>query len=147
MRGIVSTIKLLISDSKKLFWKESHCYFAVCRLVMEELALEQHSMSRELDERQILERKMIGEVEHLQEEVEHAKQSTELACQCAESLKFEVSSLEAAIVEKKMQVERLVTDMKEANLQSLTVACQDEQVKHLLEGEIQIKKNYSHRLV
>ncbi|XP_012275701.1 ras association domain-containing protein 8 [Orussus abietinus] len=104
------------------------------RLVMEELATEQHTINREGDERQMMERKIISEVEHLQNEVEQAKRSAELATQCAESLKLEVVGLESAIVEKKLQVERLVADMKEANLQSLTVACQDEQVKHLLEG-------------
>lgn len=44
-----------------------------------------------------------------------------------------MSSLEAAIIEKKKQVENLVSDMKEANLQSLSVAPADE-VKLLLEG-------------
>lgn len=91
-------------------------------------------MSREVDERKIMERKIIGEVEHLQSEVEHAKRSAELVTQCAESLKQEVASLESTIVEKKVQVERLVADMKEANLQSLAVASQDDQIKHLLEG-------------
>ncbi|XP_018404298.1 PREDICTED: ras association domain-containing protein 8-like [Cyphomyrmex costatus] len=104
------------------------------RLVMEELAMEQHNISRETDERQIMERKIISEVEHLQNEVEQAKRATELASQHAESLKLEVVNLESAIVEKKLQVERLVADMKEANLQSLAVACSDEQVKSLLEG-------------
>ncbi|KAH0946770.1 hypothetical protein HN011_011742 [Eciton burchellii] len=104
------------------------------RLVMEELAMEQHNISRESDERQIMERKIISEVEHLQNEVEQAKRATELASQHAESLKLEVVNLESAIVEKKLQVERLVADMKEANLQSLAVACSDEQVKSLLEG-------------
>ncbi|XP_043500394.1 ras association domain-containing protein 8 isoform X1 [Polistes fuscatus] len=104
------------------------------RFIMEELAVEQHNTNRETDERQIIERKIINEVERLQNEVEQAKRSAELASQCAESLKLEIVSLETAIVEKKLQVERLVADMKEANLQSLTVACQDEQVKSLLEG-------------
>nr|XP_050851108.1 ras association domain-containing protein 8 isoform X3 [Vespula vulgaris] len=104
------------------------------RFIMEELAVEQHNNNRETDERQIIERKIINEVERLQNEVEQAKRSAELASQCAESLKLEIVSLESAIVEKKLQVERLVADMKEANLQSLTVACQDEQVKSLLEG-------------
>ncbi|XP_035722329.1 uncharacterized protein LOC118441700 isoform X4 [Vespa mandarinia] len=104
------------------------------RFIMEELAVEQHNTNRETDERQIIERKIINEVERLQNEVEQAKRSAELASQCAESLKLEIVSLESAIVEKKLQVERLVADMKEANLQSLTVACQDEQVKSLLEG-------------
>jgi Ras association domain-containing protein 7/8 len=102
---------------------------------MEELAMEQHNINREADEHQMMERKIIGEVEHLQNEVEQAKRAAEMATQCAESLKQEVVNLEAAIVEKKLQVERLVADMKEANLQSLTVACQDEQIKHLLEGK------------
>lgn len=101
---------------------------------MEELAIEQHNINRETDERQVMERKIIGEVEHLQSEVEQVKRATELASQHAESLKLEVVNLESAIVEKKLQVERLVADMKEANLQSLAVACSDEQVKSLLEG-------------
>ncbi|XP_033207217.1 ras association domain-containing protein 8 [Belonocnema kinseyi] len=104
------------------------------RFVMEELAMEQHNISRKSDEQQMMERKMMSEVEHLQSEVEQTKRSADMATQCAESLKMEVVSLESAIGEKKLQVERLVADMKEANLQSLTVACQDEQVKHLLEG-------------
>ncbi|XP_072748982.1 uncharacterized protein Rassf8 isoform X1 [Anoplolepis gracilipes] len=104
------------------------------RLVMEELAMEQHNINRETDERQIMERKIISEVEHLQNEVEQAKRATELASQHADSLKIEVVNLESAIVEKKLQVERLVADMKEANLQSLAVACSDEQVKPLFEG-------------
>lgn len=101
---------------------------------MEELTTEQHNINRETDERQIIERKIISEVEHLQHEVEQAKRATELASQCAESLKLEIANLESTIVEKKLQVERLVTDMKEANLQSLAVACSDEQIKSLLEG-------------
>lgn len=96
--------------------------------------MEQHNINRETDERQIMERKIISEVEHLQNEVEQAKRATELASQHADSLKLEVVNLESAIVEKKLQVERLVADMKEANLQSLAVACSDEQVKPLLEG-------------
>lgn len=42
-------------------------------------------------------------------------------------------SLEAAIADKKRQVERLVADMKEANLQSLAVA-PPEDYKLLIEG-------------
>ncbi|XP_014226989.1 ras association domain-containing protein 8 isoform X2 [Trichogramma pretiosum] len=104
------------------------------RLLAEELAIEQQLINREADDNQMMERKLITEVEHLQNELEQAKRSADMSNQCADSLKNEVVGLEAAIVEKKMQVERLVADMKEANLQSLTVACQDEQVKNLLEG-------------
>lgn len=46
----------------------------------------------------------------------------------------QVASLEAAMIEKKRQVEKLVNDMKEANLQSLAVAPAEE-LKLLLEGK------------
>ena len=46
---------------------------------------------------------------------------------------LQVQSLESVIADKKRQVERLVAEMKEANLESLAIAPADE-VKHLLEG-------------
>lgn len=46
---------------------------------------------------------------------------------------IQVAALESAIVEKKKQVEHLVTEMKEANLESLSIAPPDE-LKHLFEG-------------
>ena len=49
-------------------------------------------------------------------------------------MRLQVQTLEAAISEKKRQVERLVAEMKEANLESLAIAPADE-VKNLLEGE------------
>lgn len=44
-----------------------------------------------------------------------------------------MASLEAAIIEKKKEVEHLVNEMKEANLESLTIA-PPEELKHILEG-------------
>lgn len=61
------------------------------RLVLEELQLEQRSQVRESEDRQSLERSLLGEVERLQHEVEQAKQGTEMSVQCGESLKREVS--------------------------------------------------------
>ncbi|KAF7994545.1 hypothetical protein HCN44_004017 [Aphidius gifuensis] len=104
------------------------------RLVMEELTFEQLNLNRETDERINIERKVINEFECLQNDVEQAKRLNDHTNQSADNLKQEVNNLETTIIEKKLQVERLVADMKEANLQSLTVACQDEQIKHLLEG-------------
>lgn len=46
---------------------------------------------------------------------------------------LQVAALEEAIVEKKKQVEHLVTEMKEANLQSLSIA-PPEELKLLFEG-------------
>ncbi|KAJ9591203.1 hypothetical protein L9F63_002274, partial [Diploptera punctata] len=103
------------------------------RLVLEELQMEQRSQVRETEDRQSLERSLLTEVERLQREVEQAKQGAEMSAQCAESLKREVQTLEAAISEKKRQVERLVAEMKEANLESLAIAPAEE-VKNLLEG-------------
>lgn len=103
------------------------------QLVLEELQMEQRSQVRESEDRQSLERSLLGEVERLQRELLQAKQSMEMSTQCSESLKREVQSLEAAIADKKRQVERLVAEMKEANLESLAIAPADE-VKHLLEG-------------
>lgn len=45
----------------------------------------------------------------------------------------QVASLETAIIEKKKQVEHLVAEMKEANLQSLSIA-PPEDIKQILEG-------------
>lgn len=103
---------------------------------MEELTLEQHNMNRETEERTVIERKIVNEVKRLQSELEQAKRLTDHTNHSADLLKQEVTNIESAIVDKKLQVERLVSEMKEANLQSLTVACQEEQIKNLLEGFI-----------
>ncbi|XP_066998896.1 ras association domain-containing protein 8 isoform X3 [Anabrus simplex] len=103
------------------------------RLLLEELQMEQRSLVRETEDRQAMERSLLSEVERLQRELEQAKQGAEISAQCGENLKREVTSVEAAIAEKKRQVERLVSEMKEANLQSLAIAPTDE-IKHLLEG-------------
>lgn len=74
------------------------------------------------------------EVEHLQINIDHAKVSTDDSSKTADVLKKEVMELEAAIIEKKMQVEMLVNEMKEVNLQSLTNSGNADEVKILLEG-------------
>jgi len=53
--------------------------------------MEQRSQVRESEDRQSLERSLLGEVERLQREVEQAKQGAEVSAQCGESLKREVS--------------------------------------------------------
>lgn len=45
--------------------------------------------------------------------------------------------LEAAILDKKRQVEQLVNEMKEANLQSLSGTT--DEIRHLLEGALKIE--------
>lgn len=103
------------------------------RLLLEDLQVETRAQQQEVESRQDLERGLLIEVERLQRELEQAQHATELSAQCSENLKREVASLEASIAEKKRQVERLVAEMKEANLQSLAIA-PTEELKNLLEG-------------
>nr|XP_023015939.1 ras association domain-containing protein 8 [Leptinotarsa decemlineata]XP_023015944.1 ras association domain-containing protein 8 [Leptinotarsa decemlineata] len=103
------------------------------RLLMDELHIEQRSQSRRSESRKQLERNLLLEVERLQKDIELAKQSTDLHHLTAETLKREVASLETAIFEKKKQVEHLVSEMKEANLQSLSIA-PPEDIRQILEG-------------
>ncbi|KAJ8984560.1 hypothetical protein NQ317_006847 [Molorchus minor] len=105
------------------------------RLLMDELHMEQRVQSRRTESRKQLERNLLVEVERLQKDIELAKQSTDLHHLTAETLKREVATLETAIIEKKKQVEHLVAEMKEANLQSLSIA-PPEDIKQILEGPI-----------
>jgi Ras association domain-containing protein 7/8 len=103
------------------------------RLVMDELQLEQRALSRRNESRRQMEKSLMAEMERLQRDIELAKQSTELHHLTAETLKKEVAALETAIIEKKKQVELLVAEMKEANLESLTIA-PPEDLRTILEG-------------
>jgi hypothetical protein len=67
-------------------------------LVLEELQIEQRSQVRESEDRQSLERSLLGEVERLQREVLQTKQGAEMSTQCGESLKREVSELHYSTV-------------------------------------------------
>ncbi|KRT79497.1 hypothetical protein AMK59_6972 [Oryctes borbonicus] len=103
------------------------------RLVMDELQMEQRAQSRRNESRKQIERNLLAEMEKIQHDIDLAKQSAELHHLTAEALKKEVATLEGAIIEKKKQVEHLVTEMKEANLQSLSIA-PPEELKHIFEG-------------
>lgn len=103
------------------------------RKLMEDIHNEQRVInSRQQENRQALERSMLAEVENLQTQIQQAKHATEINHLTAENLKREVGVLENAIMEKKRQVERLVQEMKEANLQSLTGSV--DELRHPLDG-------------
>ncbi|XP_026811849.1 ras association domain-containing protein 8 [Rhopalosiphum maidis] len=131
--------KTLKSEMTLLRSKLANCEteLLVCknkiRLLMEEVELEQKMLSRDLEEKRRAERGILKEVDRLQSEVERAKQETEMAAQVGDSLRKEVAMLETTITEKKRQVDKLVADMKEANLQSLAISPPDE-LKFILEG-------------
>ena len=95
------------------------------------------------------------EMERIQSEIDQAIHNTDSSNKTAENLKKEIVLIENAIAEKKrqvgssifqkkkcllkyflLQVEQLVNEMKEVNLQSLTVTTSEE-IKHLLEGKTQ----------
>ncbi|CAH0731933.1 unnamed protein product, partial [Brenthis ino] len=103
------------------------------RKLMEDIHNEQRVInSRQQENRQALERSMLAEMENLQTQIQQAKHATEINHLTAENLKREVGVLESAIMEKKRQVERLVQEMKEANLQSLTGSV--DELRHPLDG-------------
>ncbi|XP_055375196.1 ras association domain-containing protein 8 [Condylostylus longicornis] len=104
------------------------------RLLMDEIQIEQRQLSnRQKDNRQNVERNFLSEMERIQTEIDLAIQNTESSTKTTENLKKEIILIENAIAEKKRQVEQLVNEMKEVNLQSLTVTPSDE-IRHLLEG-------------
>ncbi|XP_014291743.1 ras association domain-containing protein 8 isoform X2 [Halyomorpha halys] len=90
-------------------------------------------LSEQLEEEARGEVALLAEVDRLQREIEQAKARTEMNSHSSESLRSQVMTIETAISEKKRQVERLVSEMKEANLQSLAAA-PPEELKLLLEG-------------
>lgn len=67
----------------------------------------------------------MSEVDRIQVEIEAAMQKSDNTIKSAENLKKEVIHIERDIVEKKKHLEKLVQEMKEVNLQSLTVATED----------------------
>ncbi|KAH8284083.1 hypothetical protein KR054_009595 [Drosophila jambulina] len=103
------------------------------RLLMDDIELEQQQQQQ--TNRQTVERDFLMEMERIQSEIDQALHNTDTSNKTADSLKKELLMIEHAIVDKKRQVEQLVNEMKEVNLQSLTVTTTAEEIKHLLEGQ------------
>ncbi|XP_017006232.2 ras association domain-containing protein 8 [Drosophila takahashii] len=101
------------------------------RLLMDDIEMEQQQQQQ--TNRQTVERDFLMEMERIQSEIDQALHNTDTSNKSAEGLKKELLMIEHAIAEKKRQVEQLVNEMKEVNLQSLTVTTTEE-IKHLLEG-------------
>ncbi|XP_055302190.1 ras association domain-containing protein 8 [Sitodiplosis mosellana] len=102
------------------------------RLLMDDIQIEQTSLKYE-GQRQQFEINLLHEVERIQNEIDMAVRSAESTSKISDSLKNEVTVIETAIAEKKRQLEKLINEMKEVNLQSLTVASTEE-IRNLLEG-------------
>lgn len=100
------------------------------RMLMDDIQIEQRS--QQYDGRQ-LEMHLLHEIERIQAEIDGAIENAESTSMINENFKKDVSHIENAITDKKKQLEKLVNDLKEANLQSLT-ATSTEEIRHLLEG-------------
>lgn len=103
------------------------------RMLMDDIQIEQTALKYD-GQRQQIEMGFLHEMERIQSEIDMAVQSSESSNKISDSLKNEVSVIESAIAEKKKQLEKLVNEMKEVNLQSLTVASTEE-IRNLLEGK------------
>lgn len=109
------------------------------RLLIDDIQSEQSSLKFQ-GQRQQFEINLLHEVERIQNEIDLAVRSAESTSKISDSLKNEVTVIETAISEKKRQLEKLINEMKEVNLQSLTVASTEE-IKNLLEGNFHIIKS------
>lgn len=101
---------------------------------MDDIEIEQRALNQEQDGRKQLERRLLGEVDRIQTEIDQAIHNSESINKTTDALKKEVNVIETTIAEKKRQLEQLVNELKEVNLQSLAIAPSDE-IRHLLEGE------------
>lgn len=93
--------------------------------LMDEIQIEQRNNNTQHMETRQMEQRIMSEVDRIQVEIEAAMQKSDNTIKTAENLKKEVIHIERDIVEKKRHLEKLVQEMKEVNLQSLTVATED----------------------
>lgn len=89
--------------------------------LMDDIQIEQRSHNQHHENRQQLEHRLMGEVDRLQADIDYAIHTSDNTVKTADGLKKEVMLIEMSIGEKKKQLETLVQEMKEVNLQSLTV--------------------------
>lgn len=131
-KTLKSEITLLRSKLANCETELLQCKNKIC-LLMDDIEVEQRALNQQQDSRKQLERRLFGEVERIQTEIDQAVVNSETINKTTEALKKEVSLIEKTIAEKKRQLERLVNELKEVNLQGLAIAPSDE-IRHLLEG-------------
>lgn len=68
----------------------------------------------------VLEQKIMAEIEKLKSDIELAQMSSDSITKSTEALKNEVFAIEMSIIEKKKQLEKLIQEMKQVNLESLS---------------------------
>lgn len=92
--------------------------------LMDEIHIEQRNHNQHQENHQ-LEHRLLSEVDRLQADIDYAIHSSDNNVKTADVLKKEVMMIEMSIMEKKKQLEKLVQEMKEVNLQSLTVSTEE----------------------
>lgn len=142
-RTLESEITLLHSKSANRETESLQCKNRI-RVLLDDIQHEQSSLKYE-GQRHQFDINLLHEVERIQNEIDMAARSAESTSKISDSLKNEVTIIETTIAEKKRQLEKLVNEMKEVNLQSLTVASTEE-IRNLLEGKRQIEVACEHSI-
>lgn len=120
-KTLKAEIALLRSKLGILETELLQCRNKIKKLV-DEVQIEQRNHNQHNENRQQLEHRLMSEVDRLQADIDYAIHTSDNTVKTADSLKKEVMMIEMSIGEKKKQLEKLVQEMKEVNLQSLTVS-------------------------
>lgn len=88
--------------------------------IANEIQLEQKHYSKQYIDNGALEFKILSEIEKLKTDIDMAQVSSDSITKSTEALKNEVVAIDASIIEKKKQLEKLIHEMKQVNLESLS---------------------------
>lgn len=116
-KNLKSEMSLLRSKLSILETELLQCRNKIKKL-MDEIQIEQRNQNQHHENRQ-LETRLMSEVDRLQADIDYAIHTSDNSVKTADGLKNEVFSIERDIIDKKKQLEKLVHEMKQANLQSL----------------------------
>lgn len=90
--------------------------------LVNEIQLEQKHFNQQYADTSFIEQKLMTEVERIKTDIDCAAFSSDNITKSTEALKHEVMIIEMSIVEKKKQLEKLVQEMKQVNLESLSTS-------------------------
>lgn len=90
--------------------------------LVNEIQLEQKHYNQQYADTSFIEQKLMTEVERIKTDIDCAAFSSDNITKSTDALKHEVMIIEMSIVEKKKQLEKLVQEMKQVNLESLSTS-------------------------
>jgi Ras association domain-containing protein 7/8 len=88
--------------------------------IANEIQLEQKNYNKQFMDNGTLELKILSEIEKLKSDIDMAQVSSDSITKSTEALKNEVIAIDSSIIEKKKQLEKLIHEMKQVNLESLS---------------------------